>query len=389
MTPGGSDAAPRTPVSWLDHLRDTRNRWLTSERFQRWAARSTLARPIARRRARDLFDLCAGFVYSQVLYACVELDLFEHLSAGPLTLEELAGRTALEPAAAARLLDAAVSLDLLERRPGSCYALGTLGAALLGNPGIAAMVAHHAMLYQDLADPVALLRQPGRATRLSEYWAYASRAKDALDDGDVEPYTSLMAASQSFVADDVLDAWPLTNYRCLLDVGGGDGTFVLKAAARAPQLQLQLFDLPPVAERARRRFAQAGVADRAQAFGGSFFENPLPTGADVATLIRVVHDHDDAAALRILSALARALPRGGTLLLAEPMADAPGAASVGDAYFGFYFLAMGQGRARTPARLIELLREAGFRKARLVPTARPLLVQLIAAQEPVASVNKT
>ena len=330
-----------------------------------------------------MFDLCAGFVYSQVLYACVELDVFEQLSAGPLSLEELARRTALEPAAAARLLDAAVSLDLLERRSGSRYALGTLGAALLGNPGIAAMIEHHSMLYADLADPVALLRKPGRATRLSDYWAYASRAPAELGDADVAAYTSLMSASQSFVADDVLDAWPLTDYRCLLDVGGGDGTFVLKAAARAPQLQLQLFDLPPVAGRARRRFAQAGLADRAQAIGGSFFESPLPAGADIATLVRVVHDHDDSAALRLLSAVARALPASGTLLLAEPMADAPGASPVGDAYFGLYFLAMGQGRARTPTRLMVLLRAAGFRKVRLVPTARPLLVQLIVAREPV------
>jgi demethylspheroidene O-methyltransferase len=391
MTPGGIDAAPRPAVTWLDHFRDARNRWLTSERFQRWAARSKFARPVARRRARALFDLCAGFVYSQVLYACVNLRVFEQLASGPLPLEELARRTALEQAAAARLLDAAVSLDLLERRSASRYALGELGAALLGNPGVAAMVAHHAMLYEDLADPVALLREPGRPTRLSDYWAYASRSEGALGAADVEAYTSLMAASQSFVADDVLDAWPLTRYRCLLDVGGGDGTFVLKAASRAPGLRLQLFDLPPVAERARRRLAQAGLADRAEAVGGSFFDGALPVGADVATLLRVIHDHDDAGALQILRAVAKALPADGTLLLAEPMANAPGVPSVGDAYFGFYFLAMGQGRVRSPERLCELLRDAGFRTARRVPTARPLLVQLIVAQQPrsSASVNKT
>ena len=52
---------------------------------------------------------------------------------------------------------------------------------------------------------------------------------------------------------------------------------------------------------------------------------------------------------------AAALPPGGTLLLAEPMAGTPGAEPVGDAYFGFYLLAMGSGRpahagrARPPA----------------------------------------
>ena len=46
---------------------------LSSRRFQRFAAAFPLTRPIARRRAAALFDLCAGFVYSQVLVACVRL----------------------------------------------------------------------------------------------------------------------------------------------------------------------------------------------------------------------------------------------------------------------------------------------------------------------------
>ena len=41
-------------------------------------------------------------------------------------------------------------------------ALGPLGAAMVGNPGVAAMVEHHALLYADLADPVALLRGAAR-----------------------------------------------------------------------------------------------------------------------------------------------------------------------------------------------------------------------------------
>ena len=79
---------------------------------------------------------------------------------------------------------------------------------------------------------------------------------------------------------------------------------------RAPDLRLMLFDLPPVAERARARFAAAGLAGRAAAIGGDFLADPLPPGADVVSLVRVLHDHDDAAALAILRAARRALPAG-------------------------------------------------------------------------------
>ena len=42
------------------------------------------------------------------------------------------------------------------------------------------------------------------------------------------------------------------------------------------------------------------------------------------------------------------------------MLGTPGAETVGDAYFGFYLLAMGRGRARTPEQLKQMLTEAGF-----------------------------
>jgi demethylspheroidene O-methyltransferase len=106
----------------------------------------------------------------------------------------------------------------------------------------------------------------------------------------------------------------------------------------------------------------------------------LPTGADVAALVRVIHDHDDVTALAILRAAHRALPNGGTLLLAEPMAATAGAEPIGDAYFGFYLLAMGRGRARTADELAGLLRQAGFGRIRRRATRTPLLTSLLVAR---------
>jgi len=52
---------------------------------------------------------------------------------------------------------------------------------------------------------------------------------------------------------------------------------------------------------------------------------------------------------------------------------------VGDAYFGFYLLAMGSGRARQPREIAALLSEAGFRDIRPMGTRQPLLMRLITA----------
>ena len=377
------DLRPQSPgePGWQDRWRAIRNRLLASPRFQRWAAAFPFTRPIARRRARDLFDLCAGFVYSQVLYACIDLNLFERLASGPRTTSDLARLLGLPEPGALRLLKAAETLGLVERAGPDRFALGELGAALLGNPGVAEMVRHHAMLYRDLADPVALLKGIRGPTNLGSYWAYAGEGRPETLNGDrTRDYSDLMGVSQALIAGDVLDAYPLARHHRLLDIGGGNGAFLSAAGARWPDLKLALFDLPPVAEQARARFEREGLADRAEAVGGDLFADPLPRGADCCSLIRVVHDHDDGPALAILKAARAALEPGGALILAEPMSGTPGAEPIGEAYFGFYLLAMGSGRPRTPGELIAMLDAAGFSGAGLRPTRRPLLTRLIVAK---------
>jgi len=358
-------------------LRQLRNRLLERPRFQAWAASFPLTRRIAGRHARALFDLCAGFVYSQVLYACVKLDVFEQMAAGPRSAAELALRWQMPMDSAQRLLAAAASLQLLERRRDGRYELGMLGAALRGNPGVAAMIEHHALLYADLADPLALLREGAAGTRLSRYWAYAGDRCGTLEPHRVLAYTQLMARSQHLVAADILDAYPPTRHRRLLDVGGGDGSFAIAVVSHSPALSAIVADLPGVAAAARQHIAARGLADRIAVSECDALRQPLPTGADVASLVRVLHDHDDGPALILLKRVHEALPPGGALLIAEPMAGTAGAEPMGDAYFGFYLLAMGSGRPRTAAELSALVRAAGFAEARPVPTRRPLLVRVL------------
>jgi demethylspheroidene O-methyltransferase len=378
---GRVDLAPAPRGSGLrDRWLGFRDRLLRSAWFQWWAARFPLTRPVANRRALQLFDISAGFVYSQVLKACLELDLFERVASEPLPIARLAELSGLAEEPLARLLLAAQSLELLEQRSNRCWGLGAHGAALLGNPGIAAMVRHHALLYADLADPVALLRQRA-GSQLSTYWPYAvSDSPQSLHDGQVGAYSELMADSQALVADDILDHYSLRRHRSLLDVAGGEGVFASLAAERWPHLRVALLDLPAVADRARQRFNRLGLGRRVNAHGGDFLQLQGFEGADLISLVRVLHDHDDALVLQLLRATRRALRPGGRLLIAEPMAGTAGAERVGDAYFGLYLWAMGSGRARRSEELRALLQQAGYHGCQEIKTSRPLLVRLLVAQ---------
>ena len=217
---------------------------------------------------------------------------------------------------------------------------------------------------------------------MQAYWPYMNGDKPPTWETDkVARYSELMSTSQRFVIEELLASYDFSRHRCVLDVGGGQGGWITALGQQHKDLQLMLFDLPPVAALANTRFQANGLSDRASALGGSFISDPLPKGADLVTLVRVAHDHPDATVKALLKSIYQALPTGGMLLLAEPMAEASGAHSVGDAYFHFYLLAMGSGRLRTPQELKSLITEAGFERVVDVANPMPLHTRLLLAQK--------
>ena len=355
-----------------------RNRLLASERFQNFATAFPLTQPISRKRSRALFDIVAGFTYSQVLYAVVKLDLVSTLNASPKTTETLAAQYNFKSDRLLRLLKASESLDILERTKNGAWTLGVHGAALVGNPWIMRFITHHDLLYRDAEDPLSLLRDRERDTALKKFWSYAERdgAPDAQSD-DVAAYTELMAASQKAVAREIIAAYHFSKHRHVMDVGGSNGTFLSVLAAHQPALKLTLFDLPPVASLAESRLQNLGLQNRVTITAGSFLHDELPKNADLITLIRILHDHDDDSVEAILRRVRHALPPHGVLLVAEPLSGVKSIAPVADAYFGLYFAAMGQGKTRNLTEISELARKAGFTKIAPLPTRMPLITGLV------------
>jgi demethylspheroidene O-methyltransferase len=346
----------RPRVGWVQRL-------AASPAFHRWAARFPLTRGFVRAEGEALFDLVAGFCHSQMLRALVELQVPETLADGPLNKRALAVRLSLAPDKCDILTNAGAALGLLKVR-GASVGLTRRGRVLATVPGLAGMIRHHAVLYRDLDDPVAFLR--GQVdTELARFWPYVFGAGAAQDPGRAAEYSRLMADSLTLVADDTLDAVSLRGVGQLMDVGGGTGAFLAAAGARWPDLRLTLFDLPAVVPAAQARFQAAGLSVRADIVPGSFRDDPLPRGADAVSLIRVLYDHQDTTVLALLQAVHAALPRGGRLIVSEPMTGGTVPTRAGDVYFAFYCMAMQTGQARSANQIGALAQQAGFAAPRV------------------------
>lgn len=363
--------------------RPTGGSWVTrlaaSRRFQAFAARVPGLRSIARAEGAAIFDVVQGFVRSQTLVALVELRLLHRLADGPASADSLAAGCGMAADRLHILLQSGAAMGLLRRRRDGAFGLTMRGASILGVPGLEAMIRHHRAFYDDMADPVALLRGQGQ-TKLAQFWPYVFGAEGARDPQVTATYSDLMAQSQTLVAEDTLRLVDFSKVRRLLDIGGGTGAFLAAVGLAHPAPMLDLFDLPVVVPGAEARFAAAGLARRLTLHPGSFRDDPLPQGADAISLIRVLYDHDDSTVARLLSKVHDALPPGGRLVISEPMSGGAKPDPITDVYFAFYTLAMQTGRTRSTADLVSFLTEAGFTNICVHWGFRPYVTSVLTAE---------
>jgi demethylspheroidene O-methyltransferase len=347
-------------------------RLASSPRFHAICARIPGLKHIARAEGRALFGIVSGFVQSQALLALVELRVLHALHAGAGTTDQLALQSDLTPDRMHILLQAGAALKLIHHKRGQWH-LSTRGAAFLTVPGLEAMVRHHGAFYADLADPVALLRGQEQ-TQLARFWPYVFGAGGATDPAVTQLYSNLMADSQGLVATDTLGMVDLSGAKHLMDIGGGTGAFLRAVGEAHPHLQLTLFDLPAVV-------AGAHLPVQATIHPGSFRDDPLPTGCDSISLIRVLYDHADSTVQALLASVYHSLPPGGRVIISEPMSGGAKPDPATDVYFALYTLAMQTGRTRSGAEIAALLQNAGFSGVKVTPGFRPYVTSVVTAQK--------
>src|SRR4029077_12997893 len=162
-----------------------------------------------------------------------------------------------------------------------------------------------------------------------EYCVRTGQPAFRRTDPDADPFTEMakdparaalfdraMAAFAPQTAAAVAHAYDFSTFGSVTDVGGGNGSLLIGILRANPALRRTVFHQPHVAERARAQVEEAGLADRCEIVGGSFFER-VPPGADAYMLKHVIHDWDDAQAVAILGRCRDAMGADGTLLIVE------------------------------------------------------------------------
>jgi O-methyltransferase domain/Dimerisation domain len=323
--------------------------------------------------SRHLAQLIGGYQASAAIGAFARLGVADAIAEASGTSEELAARLGARADVLARLLEATLDIGLFARDEDGRYRLTALGELLrtevpgsLRRYAIVSTEDWRWYAYAHLSDTLQS-GQPGFVVAHGcHFWDYLA-SHPAAAASFLESMARISAARDQAV----LASLDFGRFRCVVDVGGGQGGLLLALLAAYPDVQGVLFDLPGVIETARELVRQAGLEERCKTIAGDFRE-AVPPGGDAYVLSWILHDWDDPAAKGILRRCREAVAKGASLLVVEmvvPEENQPGADALRRLVrqTDLEMLAVVGGRERTAVEFQELLASTGFAVNRFVP----------------------
>lgn len=309
---------------------------------------------------QSMIRLFMGYIPTRVIYAAAKLELADHIDDAGASAQELAQKLNVDAAALYRVMRVLAGIGILHQDNNDRFFVTPFGETLRKDSPQSVRdyaIYNHEIVYDSFKGITDSVRS----------------GKPVLDDlfGFLRAHPEREAAFHAGMSNRgrietaaVLEAYNFSASKTVVDVGGGNGGFLSATLTRNHHLSGMLFDQPSAIEAAKA--GRGGALPRCTLVAGDFFET-VPTGGDTYVLKRVLFDWTDEEAVRILKNCRRAMKSDGRLLIIEPLIGQPNEPSPAHLY-DMTFLVMLHGRLRTADEYAGLLRQAGFRAERIIPT---------------------
>ena len=311
--------------------------------------------------------LLTGYWTTQAVYVAAKLGIADLLANGPRSADDLAKATSVHAPSLYRLLRGLASMGVFSEDSEARFSLTPLAECLRTDaPGSQRALAimcgeEHYQAWGELIYSV----QTGKTAFEKLYgmpiFDFLSKNLD-----QAKTFDAAMVGVHGRETSAMTDAYDFSGIGVLADVGGGNGSLLTTVLNKYPVMRGILYDLPGVTERAKANLQTAGLSDRCQVIGGSFFES-VPAGADAYLMRHIIHDWDDEKATTILRNIRLSLKDGGRLLVVEGVIEKGNEPCFGK-LLDLTMLTIPGGKERTEEEFQKLFEAGGFHLSRIVPT---------------------
>ncbi len=270
-----------------------------------------------------IMQIGLGFWGSKTLLSAVELGVFTYLAQKPLTCDELAQAAGLHSRSARDFFDALVAMGMLNRQQGrysntheSNIFLDRNKPSYIG--GMLEMAntrlyGHWGGLTEGLRTGLPQNEGKGTGEENSFNFLYS-------DPQRLRTFLGAMTGISIPAAIAIARKFPWKRYKTFVDVGTAQGGLPTQVALAHEHVTGKGFDLPIVQPIFDEYVHSFGLQSRLSFQSGNFFEDPLPE-TDVLVMGHVLHDWNLDEKMMLLSKAAKALPKGGSLVVYEALID--------------------------------------------------------------------
>src|SRR5262245_13455072 len=227
-----------------------------------------------------IYQLANAHYLSQALYVAAHLGIADLLTEGPQTPEALAAKTETHAGSLRRVLRLLASASVFAEDADGRFELTPVGAALRSGPGssrAAARLIAGPMVWQCWGDLLTTVRtgEPAfpRSFKTDAFGDFAPHPEEAA------VFDEAMSSFTAVISGMVTAVYDFSGMHEVIDVGGGNGQLLTGILRAHSSLRGTVFDLPRLAESARRQIASAGLAERYLGIAAEYFER-IPDSSD-------------------------------------------------------------------------------------------------------------
>lgn len=319
-----------------------------------------------------LLEMMYGYKISQGIFAATKLGIADILSDGSKTADELAEAIGVDARSIYHLMRMLVSVGVFAAENNDRFQLNSLSQHLVTDTSdslrgtVMAMGDELYRVWGNLFDGIKTGETAFDATFKMSFYNYLQHNSESAVN-----FNEWMKETTREWLLPLLEAYDFSGFKTLVDIGGGIGTLTAAILKINPKMQAILFDREDVVANADRVLESAGVADRCQVVGGSFFDS-IPSGGDIYLLSRVLLNWDDTQATKILQNCHQVMTPEDRLLVVDFMLPQNQKMSPFIGMGSLTLFLMGGNFMRTENEFYNLLSAGGFQVYNTIETKGPV-----------------
>ncbi len=306
------------------------------------------------------------------LYVAALLDVAGLLRNGPLSIQDLARRTACDEPSLSRVMHTLASQGIFRITGNGLCSLTPLARPLLQGPGsLREVLLQHLgpENWQSLGTLIHTVKTGENAFQHITGKPIYQFLEEHPEKYDI--FGRSMACLSELGLAPILQRYPFDRFPVIADIGGGDGSLLQGIMEKHPGIHGILFDTGSAMMKLPNPAPFSGKQGSISLVTGDFFE-PINVKADCYLLKNVLHNWGDDDCVRILKNISASMPPAARLIIIEmilPPANRFSTARLIDIQM---LATMRGGRERTEDDFRFLLRQAGLHVNQIFHTIAPV-----------------